>query len=166
MIVLREFIDSDLETLVRLANNEVVSRYLAYTFPFPYTKSDGEWWISTGSRQNGVISRVIEYQGQFVGSVGIHPQVGWRSHVAEIGYWVAQEHWHKGIAAAALAQMTDYGFTALQLRKLCAPVLAANIASMKVLEKCGYVLEGILKGEVQKQGTYFDIHQYARHREG
>jgi [ribosomal protein S5]-alanine N-acetyltransferase len=164
MVVLRELFDSDLETLVGLANNEVVSRYMVDTFPFPYTKSDGQWWLETGSRQNGAITRVIEYQGQFVGSVGIHPQIGWRNHLAQIGYWVAEGYWRKGIATAALAQMTDYGFTRLQLRKLYAPVLAPNIASMKVLEKCGYVLEGLLKAEVQKQGIYLDIHQYARHR--
>ena len=164
MVVLRELRDSDLEALVTLANNETVSRYLVYTFPYPYTKSDGEWWISTGSKQNGAITRVIEYEGQFVGNVGISPQGGWRNHLAEIGYWVAEEHWHKGLATAALAQMTDYGFTSLQLQKLYAPVLAPNIASMRVLEKCGYAIEGIFKAEVQKQGIYFDIHQYARHQ--
>ena len=164
MVVLRELLDSDLETLVELANNENVSRYLVDTFPYPYTKSDGQWWIRTGSKQNGAMTRVIEYQGQFVGSIGLHPQLGWRSHVAEIGYWVAEGHWRKGIATAALTQMTDYGFTTLQLRKLYAPVLAPNIASMRVLAKCGYALEGLLKSDVQKRGIYFDIHQYARHR--
>jgi ribosomal-protein-alanine N-acetyltransferase len=164
MVVLREYSNSDLETLVRLANNENVSRYLVHTFPYPYTKNDGEWWISTGAKQSGSVTRVIEYQEQFVGSIGIHPQTGWRSHLAEIGYWVAEEHWGKGIATAALAQMTDYGFTSLQLRKLYASVLASNLPSMRVLEKCGYVREAILKTEVQKQGIYFDIHHYARHR--
>lgn len=65
---------------------------------------------------------------------------------------------------AALQQMTHYGFTNRNFRKLCAPVLAPNIASMRVLEKCGYQREGILKDEVQKSGAYFDIHQFARQR--
>ena len=164
MIVLREYADSDLERLVSLANNENVSRYLVYTFPYPYTTADGEWWIRTGSKQNGAITRVIEHEGLFVGSVGINPQIGWRDHLGEIGYWVAEEHWGKGIATAALQHMTDYGFTNLQFRKLYAPVLSPNIASMRVLEKCAYSREAILKGEVQKRGIYFDTHQFARDR--
>jgi RimJ/RimL family protein N-acetyltransferase len=164
MIALREYADSDLERLVNSANNENVSRYLVYTFPYPYTRADAERWIGTGSKQNGAITRVIEYQGLFVGSVGITPQSGWREHLGEIGYWVAEDYWGKGIATAALRQMTDYGFKTRNFRKLIAPVLAPNIASMRVLEKCGYELEGILKGEVKKRGTYFDIHHFARHR--
>lgn len=164
MISLREYADSDLERLVSLANNENVSRYLVYTFPYPYTLKDAEWWIATGSKHAGAITRVIEYDGVFVGSVGITPQDGWRDHVAEIGYWVAENYWGRDIATEALRQMTDYGFNRRNFRKLIAPVLAPNIASMRVLEKCGYQHEGVLKGEVQKGGVYFDIHRFARHR--
>jgi ribosomal-protein-alanine N-acetyltransferase len=164
MIALREYAISDVQRLVSLANNEKVSRYLVYTFPYPYTREDAEWWIATGSKRNGAITRVIEYQGLFVGSVGITPQSGWRDHLAEIGYWLGEEYWGKGIATAALRQMTEFGFSSRNFRKLCAPVLAANIASMRVLEKCGYQREAILKNEVQKAGTYFDIHHFAQHR--
>jgi ribosomal-protein-alanine N-acetyltransferase len=107
---------------------------------------------------------VIEYQGIFVGGVGITPQSGWRSHLGEIGYWVGEDYWGNGVATAALRQMTDCGFTARDFRKLYAPVLAPNIASMRALEKCGYHREGILKDEVQKGGTYFDTHHFARYR--
>jgi RimJ/RimL family protein N-acetyltransferase len=164
VIFLREYADSDLDKLVNLANNQNVSRYLVSTFPYPYTRDDAEWWIGTGSKQNGVITRVIEYQGLFVGSVGINPQSGWRDHLGEIGYWVAENYWGKGIATAALRQMTEYCFETHNFRKLYAPVLAPNAASMKVLEKCGYQREAILKSEVQKGGSYFDIHHFARHR--
>jgi [ribosomal protein S5]-alanine N-acetyltransferase len=164
LIGLREYAESDLDRLVTLANNQNVSRYLVYTFPYPYTLKDAEWWIGTGSKQNGAIARVIEYQGMFVGSVGITPQNGWRDHLAEIGYWVAEDYWGKGIATAALRQMTDYGFSHRDFRKLYATALAPNIASMRVLEKCGYQREAILKDEVQKGGAYFDIHHFVRHR--
>jgi ribosomal-protein-alanine N-acetyltransferase len=164
MIALREYSASDLEMLVGLANNQNVSRYLVHTFPYPYTRGDGEWWIRTGSRQNGSISRAIEYQGLLVGGVGITPQDGWRDHLGEVGYWIGEKYWGKGIATAALVQMTHYGFATLQFRKLYAPVLAPNVASMRVLEKCGYAREAILRAEVQKDGRFFDIHQFARHR--
>ena len=164
MIVLREYAESDLDRLVNLANNQNVSRYLVYTFPYPYLRNDAEWWIGTGSKQNGATTRVIEYQGLFVGSVGITPQSGWREHLGEIGYWVAEDYWGKGIATAALRQMTDYGFISRNFRKLYAPVLAPNVASMRVLGKCGYEREAILKDEVQKNGSYFDTHHFVRHR--
>jgi RimJ/RimL family protein N-acetyltransferase len=162
MITLREFFISDRERLVSLANDEAVSRYLVHTFPYPYTDADAEWWIGTGSKQNGAITRVIEYHGVFVGSVGISPQGGWRDHVGEIGYWVGREHWGKGIASSALQQMTEHGFADLRLKKLSAGVLAPNTPSMHVLRKCGYELEGVLKSEVRKNGRYFDLHQFAR----
>jgi len=164
MILLREYTDSDLERLVTLANNQNVSRYLVSTFPYPYTFKDAEWWIGTGSNQNGAITRVVEYRGLFVGSVGITPQSGWRDHLGEIGYWVAEDYWGKGLATAALREMTAYGLANRQFRKLYAPVLGPNVASMRVLEKCGYQREAILKDEVQKGGRYFDIHHFALHR--
>jgi RimJ/RimL family protein N-acetyltransferase len=163
MIALREYSESDLDRLVALANNKNVSRYLVYTFPYPYTKGDGQWWIGTGSKRAGSISRAIEYQGLFVGGVGITPQEGWRQHLGEIGYWIGEEYWGKGIATAALKQMTDYAFATLQLRKLYAPVLAPNVASMRVLTKSGYAREAVLEAEVQKDGRFFDIHHFARH---
>jgi ribosomal-protein-alanine N-acetyltransferase len=164
MISLREYAEADLDRLVNMANNRSVSQYLVYTFPYPYTRDDGEWWISTGSKQNGAITRVIESEGIFVGSVGITPQSGWRDHIAEIGYWVAEAYWGKGLATAALRQMTDYAFSNRDLQKLSAAVLAPNIASMRVLEKAGYRREGVLKNEVKKSGAYFDTHHFARHR--
>jgi ribosomal-protein-alanine N-acetyltransferase len=164
VIVLREFATADVDRLVSLANNENVSRYLAYTFPYPYTKADAEWWINSGSKQNGAITRVIEVQGLFVGSIGISPQTGWRNHIGEIGYWIAEDHWGKGIASMALRQMTDYAFSSLRFRKLYASVLAPNTTSMNVLKKCGFMPEAILKEEVQKHGRYFDLHLFSRHR--
>jgi ribosomal-protein-alanine N-acetyltransferase len=163
MIALRDYCDSDLDRLVGLANNKNVSRYLVYTFPYPYTRSDAEWWIATVSKQHGSISRAIEHQGRLVGGVGITLQQGWREHLGEIGYWVGEEYWGKGIATAALKRMTDCAFTVLQLRKLYAPVLAPNVASMRVLVKSGYTREAVLQAEVQKDGLFFDIHQFVRH---
>jgi RimJ/RimL family protein N-acetyltransferase len=164
MITLREYLPSDLDQLVRLANDAEVSRYLVYTFPHPYTHADGDWWIRTGSKQKGVIARVIEHQRVLVGTVGITLQDGWRDHLGEIGYWVGRQYWGRGIASAALQQMTEYGFADLQLKKLYAGVLAPNTQSMRILVKCGYELEGVLKSEVRKHGGYFDIHQFARVR--
>ena len=161
---LRDFRETDLDRLVALANDEEVSRYLMHTFPFPYTRADGEWWISTGSTQPGTITRAIENDGQLAGGVGIKLQTGWRSHLGEIGYWVARSYWRQGVGKAALEQMTEYGFSERGFEKLYAPVLGPNVASMKLLTKCGYVLEGILRSEVRKHGRSYDLHLFARYR--
>ena len=135
---------------------------MIYTFPYPYTKQDAEWWIKTGSKANNALTKAIEYQGELVGTVGITPQTGWKEHSAEIGYWVGEEYWGKGIATEALRAMSDLAFSTMKYKKLFAPVLGPNKASMRVLEKCGYSLEGVLKQEVFKGGHYFDGHYYAK----
>jgi RimJ/RimL family protein N-acetyltransferase len=165
MIRLRDYQSSDAPRLVELANNENVSRFLVYTFPYPYTMSDALWWITTGSHGNGAKTKVIEYDGAFVGSVGITPQVGWKSHTAEIGYWLGEEFWGRGIATQVLKQMTEAAFVEGELKKLFAPVLAPNRASARVLEKSGFHLEGVFKNEVIKNGQMYDILHYARLRE-
>lgn len=164
MVELRNYRESDIDTLAALANNQLVSRYLIYTFPYPYSKKDAEYWIKQGSKENGSTTKVICFNNLFVGSVGITPQVGWRDHCAEIGYWIGEEFWGKGIATRALEIMTEEAFEVHGFKKLFAPVLGPNVASMKVLMKCGYVSEGMLKNEVAKNNRYFDIHLYAKQR--
>ncbi|PZD74823.1 Ribosomal-protein-serine acetyltransferase [Acaryochloris thomasi RCC1774] len=159
MISLRDYTSTDVERLLELANNKRVSQYLVDTFPYP--RADAAWWINIGCREKSTITKVIEYKGEFVGSIGLTSQTGWRQHLAEMGYWLGEAYWGQGIATAALQEMTDTAFT-LGYRKLYAPVLATNTASMRVLEKCSYRLEGILKSEVLKNDQYFDIHHYAR----
>ena len=162
MVTLRDYQYADIDRLVELANNKKVSQYLVYTFPFPYTAADAESWIFQGSKMDGTVTKIIEYNGIFVGSVGLSPQAGWRQHCAEIGYWLGEAYWGKGIATRALNMMTEAAFNLHNLKKLYAPVMSPNIASVKVLEKCGYQLEGILKFEVVKDNQYYDIHRFAK----
>ena len=164
MIILRSLAESDAVPLQELADNENVSRYLTYLFPFPYTLDDAVWWIETGSMEDDGVCQAIDYDGRFVGVVGLKPQVGWRDHIAEIGYWVGEPYWGRGIGTAALREMTRQAFSDLDFRKLFAPVLAPNTASMRILEKCGYEREAILRDEVRKHGRYYDVHQFARGR--
>ncbi len=162
MVTLRKYELADKEQLVKLANNANVSRFLTYLFPFPYTPDDAEWWISTGSSLDGAVSRVVEFNGQFVGGVGLTQLKAWKDHQAEIGYWLGEPYWGRGIATEALKQMTAHAFDVIKVKKLFAPVLKPNIASMRVLEKCGYVREGEFKMEVFKNGQFYDTVQYAR----
>lgn len=164
MIKFRDYLATDADRLVELANNEKVSRYLIYTFPYPYTRQNAQWWIETGANANNAVTKVIEFHGEFIGSIGITPQTGWKEHTAEIGYWLGERYWGNGIATEALQLMTHMVFSDMNYKKLFAGVLGANRASIRVLEKCGYVLEGVFKQDVFKGGQYHDIHHYAKHR--
>ena len=163
MITLRDYTPADAERLVLLANNKNVSRFLVYTFPYPYTLTDAQWWIEIGSKHQGAVTKVIEHDGLFIGSVGITPQRGWKAHTAEIGYWLGEAYWGKGWATLALQQMTEYAQRKVNMKKLFAPVFAQNIASLRVLEKCGFEREGLFKHEAYKDGEYHDLVQYAKY---
>ena len=163
MVTLRDYSINDVHRLVELANNVNVSRYMSDTFPYPYTREDAEWWITIGSKSNDMVNKVIEYYGEFVGGIGIIPQAGWKKHSAEIGYWLGERYWGKGVATEALKLMSDMIFREMDYQKLYAQILSPNVASMSVMEKCGYVLEGILLKEVRKNGQLFDTHHYARY---
>lgn len=162
ILTLRDYQTSDIDRLVTLANNKRVSQYLVDTFPFPYSKADAEFWVSEGASAHGNINKVILLDDVFVGSVGIKPQQGWKSHCAEIGYWLAEEYWGQGIATEALKMMTRNAFNDHGVQKLFATVLAPNCASMRVLEKAGYTQEGLLRRDVIKNGQYYDVHHYAK----
>ena len=162
MINLREYKKEDDKRLIELANNKNVSKYLTLRFPYPYTKEDSRWWLETGCKINGEINRAIVSNGEFVGGVGITPQKGWKSHIAEIGYWIGEDYWGNGIATEALKQMTELAKFTKKYHKLFAPVLEPNKASMRVLEKNDYTLEGVFKQEVIRDEMCFDVYSYAK----
>lgn len=162
MICLRKYKPEDIERLSALADNKNVSRYLTPRFPFPYTLEDAKWWVEKGADENGQINRVIEYQGKLAGGIGFIPQKEWKAHKVELGYWLGVEYWGKGIVTEAIQQMENHVLPPGKFEKIFAPVLGPNKASMRVLEKNNYQLEGILKNEVRKDNMFYDIHLFAK----
>jgi len=90
-----------------------VSRYLIDTFTYPYTAQDAVWWIEEGCCADGLLTKAIEGDGRLVGSVGLTRQTGWRSHLAEVGYWLGEPYWGNGLAAMALQMMCGCAFVEL-----------------------------------------------------
>jgi RimJ/RimL family protein N-acetyltransferase len=80
---------------------------------------------------------------------------------ATIGYWLAEPFWGRGIATAALEHLTQYAFEAHALRRISSVVMSPNIASMRVLEKAGYVREGVMRNAVVKRGEVYDLVLFA-----
>lgn len=149
------------ELLVQYLNNDHVVKYLSSKIPQPYTKEDAKWWITTGSKENAIV-KAIEFNGVFCGVIGVYTQSFEYQHSVEIGYWIAQAFWGKGIASEAVIKFTDFVLSQSHITRCYAPVFAENKASMRVLEKAGYELEGILKNAICKNHQYFDEYRFAK----
>lgn len=161
MITLRDLGNDDQLLLVKYLNDPEVIRYLSSKIPNPYTVDDANWWIETGSKDHAIV-KAVEFNGVFCGVIGAYTQVFEYAHSAEVGYWIAKPYWGKRIATQALQLFTADIFNQTSISRLFNPVSAPNIASMRVLEKAGYQLEGVLRRSVCKAGDCYDEHVFAR----
>lgn len=159
--VLRPWAADDEPSLVRHANNHKVWRSLRDSFPHPYTPADAQQWIDFVQRQSPQTFFAIEVGGKAVGGVGLELQGDIERLSAEIGYWLGEAFWGKGIATAAVRALSTYGFKELGLRRIFAVPLISSRASMRVLEKAGYTREGVLRRSAIKEGVVFDQVLYA-----
>ena len=152
---------SDLPSLVEHADNRNVSINLRDRFPYPYTRSAGRQWLRLVRKTTPETSFAIAVDGAAVGGIGfvLHGDVERVS--AEIGYWLGEPFWGRGIATEALIAMTDYAIRTHGLTRVYALPFARNTASCRVLEKAGYVLEARLRRNAIKDGVITDSMQYA-----
>ena len=152
-IVLREWASTDELPLTSLANNSKVSDNMRDQFPYPYTLADARNWISMNENKIPANSFAIIADNQFAGGCGFFIKEDVYRCSAEIGYWMGEQFWGKGIATEAiglLLQKISTGFPAIV--RVYAEVFEYNKASMKVLEKNGFYLEAIRKKAVIKNG--------------
>lgn len=154
---LRPFVVEDREPLADVANDRRVWRNLVDRFPHPYTLADADEWILRNLGMGEPTRNfAIELDGVLVGAAGAEPLDGEKCHVADVGYWLTPSVWNRGIATEALRAVTAYAFETLGIGRLQASVFAWNPASGRVLEKCGYVLEGQFRNGVWKDGELVD----------
>jgi RimJ/RimL family protein N-acetyltransferase len=163
--LLRRWRTDDIDSLVRHANNRNVWRNLRDLFPHPYTRAHAEEWLGRQSQAREPLTNfVIELDGELVGGVGFDRYTDINRLTAEIGYWVAEPFWGRGIATYALAQATVYAFHHFDFERVQAQVFGWNAPSARVLEKCGYQLEARLQRNVIKDGEITDTLMYVRLR--
>lgn len=137
--------------------------------PHPYTAMDADEWLRILRAQREELGQNLTYairnrEGFLIGGIGFDGFTPGRDHKAEIGYWLAKPYWGKGIMTDVVKAVTEYGFREFNLARISANVMAFNTASSRVLEKCGYELEGIAARFYCKGGEFIDAKLYAKLR--
>lgn len=160
-ISLRPWSKKDLDELVKLANNKNIAQFMLDTFPHPYNKDSGKAFIEFANAKDPASVFAIIVDEKPVGSIGLHMQADVLRKNYEIGYWLGEEHWGKGIMPEAVRQICEYGFANLDCMRVFARIFGNNIASQKVVQKAGFVLEGSFDKTIYKNGEFIDELIYA-----
>lgn len=158
---IRSWRDSDVERLPVHADNRKIWLNLRDRFPHPYTDADAVAWIAHVLTARPETNFAIDVEGEAVGGIGVVLHEDVERCSAEIGYWLGEKYWGRGIASAALKAFTAYAFDAFGLTRVYALPFAHNAASVKILEKAGYRREGLLRRSVVKDGVVLDQWLYA-----
>src|SRR3954471_12741551 len=149
---LRPWTIHDLGSLVKYANNPKIASMLTDKFPYPYTEENGKMFLTLASKNNPVNILAIDINGEACGGIGIHPQEDVQRKNAELGYWLAEPFWGNGIISRAIPQMVEYGFRHFDITRIYARPYGINLASQRVLEKAGFILEGRFEKTLYKNG--------------
>jgi len=160
--LIRHFRVSDLEALVKNANDPLVAAQLRDRFPHPYAESTACEFLSAVADAEHCESFAIEFDGQVIGGVGVHPGVDVARASAEIGYWLGRDYWGRGFATEVVRDLADHLLGNALFCRLSAHTFEGNAASQRVLEKCGFVCEGTLKKAVLKNGRLYDAVLFGR----
>jgi RimJ/RimL family protein N-acetyltransferase len=152
----------DAESLAMHANNRRVWLALRDLFPHPYTIEDARKFLQNATTVQPTKNFCIEIDGTAVGGIGIHLGVDVHRHTAELGYWLGEEFWGRGVMTEAVVAFADFCFQNFRLRRVYAEPFGNNSASARVLEKAGFIFEGRLKNNVLKDGELLDSLLYAK----
>lgn len=163
--ILREWRPEDAASLAKYADNFEIWRYMRDGFPHPYTEADAQTFISMAIHSSGIGYFAIEVDGEAVGGMGFIPLRDVERVSGEVGYWLGEPFWGKGIVADAMKGMVEYIFTHTKLLHLFAKVYSTNPASMRVLEKAGFEKRAILRKAAIKNKQVIDLHYYERVKE-
>lgn len=166
--VLRPFTLEDAPALALYANNPAIAANLNDGFPSPYTLNDARDFILRRKEETVPQVLAIVIDGEAAGAIGIFPQQLVNRKNAELGYWIAEKYWGRGFATLAVKAIIPYAFANLDIIRLFARPFPFNPASVRVLEKAGFILEARIKSGLYKQGVIFDelIYSLLKHEDG
>lgn len=164
---IRKWKNSDAESVAKYANNEKVAENLRNAFPYPYTLEDAKAYVSDCVERGDErrLVRAIEVGGEAVGSIGIFLGNDIAEKGAELGYWLAEKYWRKGIVSSAVRQLCEEAFETFDLVRIYAEPFSCNEGSCGVLEKAGFTFEGTMRSSAYKNGKVMDQSMYSLLRE-
>lgn len=154
---------SDAKELAAAVSNKKVQDNLRDGLPYPYTEQDGKDYISVmlSANENETFAFAITADDKVVGSIGVFRQENIHKQTAELGYYIAEEYWGRGIMTEAVKQICAYVFDRSDIIRIYAEPFAYNDASCRVLEKAGFQYEGTLRSNAVKNGRVVDMKMYA-----
>ena len=164
LCTIRPWAETDADSLQRHANNRHVSMHLRDRFPFPYEMEQARTFLGWIAKQPSPTVWAIEVNGEAIGGIGIELHTDVERVSAEIGYWLGEAMWGRGIATEALKAVTAEAFKRFDITRLYALPFADHAASVRVLEKAGYVREGHLRRSAIKDGKVRDQVLFAAYR--
>ena len=159
---LRPWVPADAPSLAAHANNPRVWRNMSEQFPHPYTLEIAQHWVDRGHVEFGGDNWAIACEGLAVGGCGLHRGAGGERCNVEIGYWLGEPYWGRGVVTQVVRVLAAQAFGLLGVTRVFAPVHADNPASMRVLEKNGFRREALLRRSACKGGQVIDRELWAR----
>jgi RimJ/RimL family protein N-acetyltransferase len=163
-VLIRKWNVNDIEVLVQIANNINIWNNLRNYFPHPYTMEEAKSWLELVDVEGATLNFAIEFEGVLVGGIGLIPNSDVYVMSAEIGYWIGESYWGKGIATEAIRQIIEYVFYNFDIIRIYAEVFENNKSSMRALEKNGFYLEGVRRKSILKNGILMDDYIWVRLR--
>jgi ribosomal-protein-alanine N-acetyltransferase len=164
--VIRDWVEGDIAPLVRYANNRKIARWLRDRFPCPYTRSDARAFLVAVAGQERRTTFAISTEREAIGGIGLEFGADVHRFTAELGYWLGEPFWGRGIMTEAVRVFTAWAFETFAVYRIHATVFQGNEPSARVLEKAGFEREGCLRASVFKDGRIMNQLVYARVRAG
>lgn len=160
---IRKWRITDAKELAAAISNKKVQDNLRDGLPYPYTEEDGREYINQmlSADENNTFAFAITVDDKVIGSIGAFRQSNIHSQTAELGYYIAEEYWGKGIMTEAVKQLCGYIFSHSDIIRIFAEPFAYNTGSCRVLEKAGFQFEGVLRSNAVKNGAVIDMKMYS-----
>ena len=158
--LLREWTLADVDSLAENISNINIWNNVRDGLPYPYTREDAGTYIRVTMDKPYVQDFAIVADGKAVGGIGFIPLCDVERYSAELGYWLSEDYWNKGIMSESIRRVVDYVFRETDIIRLFATVYEYNPASMKVLEKAGFTKQAILRKAAVKNGKVIDMHYF------
>jgi RimJ/RimL family protein N-acetyltransferase len=163
--MIRDWAKEDARSIAKHANNRNIAMWLRDGFPCPYTVSDAEAFLGLVSQQSVRTAFALATAQEAVGGIGLEFGKDVHRFTAELGYWLGEPFWGRGVMTEAVRQFTIWTFRQFEVYRIHATVFSGNTASLRVLEKAGFQQEGCLRASVFKNDRILDQFLYAKIRD-